>query len=494
LIEEGMVLRKFQINAKLFSAIRRRVVGRIFAIGGMSALQALLSVAILPFATKVLSASDYGLYGLMLSIAGFATMFADSGGSLALPAHYGQASELDRREMLATFFSVSLSIGILIGITFILWFGTLADFVVGDATATPYGIICITAVLIPLRSLSSLTTTVFSVSGRGIAIAMQIGAQAVVTFTAVLLGLFVFHLSGLSLFLGALLGQTAYVGVGFALLRKQIWAHPRKRWLHVAKANAPTAAITGLIDGGRGMVENIAISGIGGSTVVGLVNHARLYNSFTSTGIKSVSLNIWSISLIEARANPRSMPLTHEAWSFIATLVGLFGILFTGICSELISAITNGVFVKSAPLSCLFLYCLILQILGRSDIAVIFQSGGAAALARVRSVIVVVSAAAGLVLYYFTGDFIFLGWTALAESLAYTVLLRYRARPLRPTAGYESSVFSALVSCSIVWSAKFYLGLSLKAVIFITVVAAIGYLVSSQGVVLAFTQRIRRSL
>jgi O-antigen/teichoic acid export membrane protein len=489
-----MVLRKLQISAKWLSAVRQRILGRIFAIGGMSALQALLSVAILPFATKVLSASDYGLYGLMLSIAGFATMFADSGGSLALPAHYDHASEHERREMLATFFFVSLSIGFLIGIAFILCIGTLAGSAVGNAAATPFSIIFITAMLIPLRSLSSLTTTVFSVSGRGIAIALQIGAQAVVTFAAVLLGLFVFHLGGLSLFLGALLGQTAYVSVGFVLLRRHIWARPRKRWFHMAKLNAPTAAVTGLIDSARGMVENVAISGVGGPIVVGLVNHARLYSSFASTGIKSVSLNIWSVSLIEARANPKSMPLTHEAWSFIATLVGLFGILFTGVCSELISAITNGVFVKSAPLSCLFLYSLILQLLGRSDIAVIFQSGGAAALARVRSAIVVVSAAAGLALYYFTGDFILLGWSALAETLAYTALLRYNARFLRPTAGYESSVFSALVSCGIVWGAKFCLDLSLGAVILITAVTAIGYLVLSRGIVLAFAQRIRRSL
>src|SRR5260370_16310892 len=89
--------------------IRAHFVGRVVTLAAATAFNAILSVAILPLATRHLEASDYGIYGLIISIVILVSAAADGGAGLLVPTHYGSASESERARL---FVSVAIFAGI----------------------------------------------------------------------------------------------------------------------------------------------------------------------------------------------------------------------------------------------------------------------------------------------------------------------------------------------------------------------------------------------
>src|SRR5262245_17272296 len=94
---------------EILGRIRRHFVGRVVTLGAATAFNAILSVALLPLATRHLEASDYGIYGLVISIVMLVSAAADGGAGLLVPAHYGSASESERARL---FVSVAIFAGI----------------------------------------------------------------------------------------------------------------------------------------------------------------------------------------------------------------------------------------------------------------------------------------------------------------------------------------------------------------------------------------------
>src|SRR5262249_36681005 len=79
--------------------IRRHFVGRVVTLAAATAFNAILSVALLPLATRQLGASDYGIYGLVISIVALVSTAADGGAGLLVPTHYRCASPSDRHHL-----------------------------------------------------------------------------------------------------------------------------------------------------------------------------------------------------------------------------------------------------------------------------------------------------------------------------------------------------------------------------------------------------------
>src|SRR5262245_41412964 len=95
-------------NEKLFAPfeilgrIRTHFVGRVVTLAAATAFNAILSVALLPLTTRHLGASDYGTYGLLISIVMLVSAAADGGAGLLVPAHYGPASASERARLFAS--------------------------------------------------------------------------------------------------------------------------------------------------------------------------------------------------------------------------------------------------------------------------------------------------------------------------------------------------------------------------------------------------------
>src|SRR5262245_30849676 len=99
---------------ELVDRICRHFVGRVVTLGAATALNIALALALLPLATKHLEASDYGLYGLLMSVVALVSTSTDGGSSLLVAAHYGPSSVAERARLfasLALFAGISATFG-----------------------------------------------------------------------------------------------------------------------------------------------------------------------------------------------------------------------------------------------------------------------------------------------------------------------------------------------------------------------------------------------
>src|SRR6266478_9090949 len=116
---------------EILGRIRRHFVGRVVTLAAATAFNAILSVALLPLATQHLGASEYGTYGLLMSIVVLVGAASDGGAGLLVPAHYGSASASERGRLfvsLAIFAGIAASAAGLFMIVPWLWHhGTFSD-------------------------------------------------------------------------------------------------------------------------------------------------------------------------------------------------------------------------------------------------------------------------------------------------------------------------------------------------------------------------------
>ena len=234
---------------ELIERIRRHFVGRVMTLAAATAFAATLSLVLLPLTTRQLELSDYGTYGLLVSIVALVGAATDGGASLLVPAHYGLASASERARLfssLAIFTGIGASIaGLLL---FILWAWQHGTF---SGQVIPLAAIALSAALMPMRAITNISILIFSVTGRGPAIAAQMAVQSLVAFLSTLISLLEFRMGGTSLLVGALCGQFAALCVGLiALGHHHIFSFPSRDWLWLVASSAPTTAASGLMDGG----------------------------------------------------------------------------------------------------------------------------------------------------------------------------------------------------------------------------------------------------
>src|SRR5258708_6454723 len=111
----GEILNARNSLSEILGRIRGHLVGRVATLASAIAFHAILSVALLPLTTKVLSATDYGTYALFMSIVALVSAAADGGASLLLPAHYGPARTSERGRLFASLAVFAGSCGIVSG-------------------------------------------------------------------------------------------------------------------------------------------------------------------------------------------------------------------------------------------------------------------------------------------------------------------------------------------------------------------------------------------
>jgi len=368
------------------TALRGRFAGRVLLFVSATVFQALMSVAILPLTTLVLTAADFGYFALMMSWAALASAFGDAGGSLALPAFYSVASTTERRRMLSSFFLVSLLISSGLAILLVAAWPSFQE-MMSVAEETSRATLVLTALLVPLKSVTSLSTNVFAIAGRGNAVAAQIALQAVGSFAGTLISLFGLHLGVSSLFVGAVVGQACSVLVAVAALGAEPWQAPSRRWLSVLRAHAFTSLVAGFTGGFRSIGENSVVAANLSISAVGYLGHARLYYGTLLAGTNAVAVNVWSTSLAEARDGRGVFTLTKRVWMPIHILIALFGVAFSCFGKEFVSILTHDRLTPAAQLVPWFALLLLLHISGRAQNATLYANHGARNLTNASSLI-----------------------------------------------------------------------------------------------------------
>jgi len=350
---------KRPVPYEILGRIRGHFVGRVVTLAAATAFNAILSVALLPLATRHLGASDYGIYGLVISIVVSVSAAADGGAGLLVPAHYGSASASERARLfvsLAIFAGIAASAAGLLMIVPWLWHrGTFSD------QAIPLATIALAVALMPMRAITNISVMIFSVTDRGLAIAAQLAIQSLVTFLSSLVALFELEMGVTSLFIGAFCGQFAALSVGLvALGRHHVSSSPSRDWLRRAASASPTTAASGVVDGTRGFGENAVLTSTIGLIAVGILGHARLYHGLLMALSNAIGHNLWAKSLEEARNPHSSFEITRSAWPPVQIAITCAGIIFAFVGREIVDFIGNGKFTEAAPyVTALFVIALI---------------------------------------------------------------------------------------------------------------------------------------
>jgi len=348
-----------RVPYEILGRIRRHFVGRVMTLAAATAFNAILSVALLPLATRHLEASDYGIYGLVISIVMLVSAAADGGAGLLVPAHYGPASESERARLfvsVAIFAGVAASAaGLLVTIPWLCHHGPFSD------QGVPFAAIVLSLALMPIRAITNICVMIFSVTDRGLAIAAQLAIQSLVTFLSTLVALFEFEMGVTSLFIGAFCGQFAALGVGLvALGRHHMLSLPSGHWFRRASITSPTTAASGIVEGTRGFGENALLTSAISLHAVGILGHARLYHGLLMALSNAVGHNLWAKSLEEARNLHSRFEITRSAWTPVQIAVTGIGIIFAFVGREIVDLIGNGKFTDAAPyIPALFVIALI---------------------------------------------------------------------------------------------------------------------------------------
>ena len=411
--------------SRIVNRIRRHFVGRVLTLGAATIFCAILSIALLPLATRQLGASDYGTYGLLMSIVALVTAAADGGATLLIPAHYGLASASERARLfasIAVFAGMAASVAALLLI--VLWTRQHGSV---SGVSVPLGAIILSATLMPMRVITNLSVTIFSATGRGYAIAAQMAAQSLVAFISTMISLFELRMGGTSLFIGAACGQFAALCVGLlALGRHHIFSFPSRHWLRHAASNAPTSAASGLVDGARGFSENALLASANGLHVLGNLLHSRLYHGLSIALSNAVGHNLWVTSLEEARNPNSSFEITRSVWSPVQIILTCIGIIFAFFGGEIVDTISNGKFTAAAAYIPVLFVIALVQTAEQPASAIVCVSGRAASATWARTVMTLSS------IIVLCPMIVLFGITAvlaicLIETVAYRLYLRILA-------------------------------------------------------------------
>ena len=410
---------------EIFGRIRTHFVGRVLTLAAATVFNAILAVALLPLATRHLGASDYGTYGLLMSIVVLVGAAADGGAGLLVPAHYGPASASERAQLfvsLAIFGgSGACAAGLLL---IILWTWQVNAF---SDHSIPLATVALSAALMPMRVITNIAGMIFSVTGRGLVIAAQVAIQSLVMFLITLSALFNFKMGGTSLFIGAVCGQFAALCVGLiALGRAHVFSLPSRDWLRRAATSAPTTAASGLVDGTRGFGESALLTSTIGLHAIGILNHARLYHGLSMALSNAVGHNLWPKSLEEARNPQCNFEITRSAWTPVQIAITCAGIIFAFVGKEIVDIISNGKFAEAADyIPALFVIALI-QTTEQHANAIVCALGRAASATWARTIMALGSFIAvypTIVLFGIKGVIAI----CIIESVAYRLYLRVLA-------------------------------------------------------------------
>lgn len=417
--------------------LRRNFAGRVLALAAATALQILLAVALLPLATRVLSAQDFGVYGLLMSVVALVAAVSDGGAGLVLPAKFEAAPANERPRLVASLALVSLAVSASAGLLLVvLWPWRHILFPDGALDGVSPAAALLAAAIMSARALTGVALCVFSVTGRGIAIAAQMAMQSVTVFVGTLVALFAFGLGSTGLLAGAFCGQFAALAISAWLLGwEYVRVLPTRRWLALAATGAPTAGVGGLVDGLRVVGENTLLARAGGLAVVGYYGHARLYASMLTAASNAIAHNVWSRSLQEARDGASGFAVTGRAWAPVHLGLAVIGLVFVCLGGEIVHAITNGKLDPAAIYIPGFVVIVLVQSSGKANTAAIYATGSVLTLSWIRVALVVAGLAALVPAIAWAGIWGIL-LVSLVEALAYRICIwlltvRYRMVPFQ---------------------------------------------------------------
>lgn len=431
------------------TARARRFTGQVMTNLVANVIQALLGVALIPLATRILGPEDYGVYGMAIVVVGLVGALCETGAGYVLYGHFADVQEGERRELFSSLLVLSAAAGIAAAaLLWALW-PLLGRFDSILASLTPMEKV-LACLAIPSRTIWAIASPILIAQIRSNWVAACVLLQAGTSFTVVLVSLYVFGLERAALFWGNTAGATAGVALALYVIGRSAWAAPRLHWLRKVARLAPGAWLAGVADNLRATVESGAVARATGSAGLANYNHARLYHGLLMQGTNAFANVLWPLALQEAKDRSSQFLRLRLAWNFVYLCLTLAGLGFVFFGDHIVSLLTNGKFDQAASWVPFFVIYLLIQNAGKPATAVLYNAnrGNTLSALRIASTSAAVVAILLLVPRFGVAAAIAI---SIAEMTLMRIFIQVSARRIQPTPFQDQWVLLGCAAISIAW-------------------------------------------
>ncbi len=338
-------------------------------------LQGVLSIAVLPFATLILTPADYGAYALVVGYAAVLGAVASMGASIILSNRFQPAVSPESRALVSSMLFMVLAASCLLALV-----SVFAFLVIGAGYPALAGLPFIGIVFALVDMIASsvwgIAFTIAILSRKVRAYAAFMTMRAVAVPAAVLSALFVLDIHGpTALFCGSLLGGLVFVAGTVKIAAPYIRPMIDWRLLVDLFKSGSMLSTANLLETAQLLVERSVIASSISLTATGIWTHAQLYPGMLMTAMRPAIGSTWPKLREEAMEEPASFTagrhLSHLTGAVFATATVTMAL----IGREFIDALTNGRFVDAAPFATILTAALGLRLAGRPQHAIIIAHG-----------------------------------------------------------------------------------------------------------------------
>jgi O-antigen/teichoic acid export membrane protein len=330
-----------------------------------------LSFATLPLTTYVLAAADFGVFALVASLTGFGHVLGSMGCHYTLSAHF-RSLEPARRGGLV---SANLFIGLLVASVFaallIAMWPVLSRWL---ELTVPTGVLYLMLASMLLSLPWVLAAEITVLNGQSGTFAAVLIAQSITSAVVSLVGLYVFHLGMLALFVGALAGAIVQSAGALRVLGPYLGFAGIAPWVRPILRIGPITSVGGLAESLQTASERTLLSAYAGLTQLGIYNQSQQYRQTMFLFVKAVTRSIWPVTLDESRQDPLAFTNTGQAWGIVHIGLTMAGVFMATTGKELIALLTHDKFTAAAPLVALWMVMLLVKHSGRSEFGYLIAS------------------------------------------------------------------------------------------------------------------------
>ena len=408
-------------------------------------LQGFIALLLVPIATRVLDASDYGEFGLGLSALNFLSAICEIGASFIIYAFVLKIGQKQKRILFATLIFMSGLLGVFIGL-FLLIFWHLGGHKLDLFSYLSQVEIVLIAITIPMKAIWIVLVPILIVMKRSKWISISLVMQSLVMFAATVIGLYILEMGRVSLFFGNTAGNIAAVLVSLIFLKGAIVARPSLHWAKKTIAVAPTAWLTGIVENFRIILENSLLARYVGVYQLGNYTHSKLYQGMLMQGVNAFNNVLWPVALLEAKNKSDSFAKIKSGWNFVYFSITMCGLTFAMYGKEIIGLISNDKFIDAAAwVPYLAIYSLI-QNAGKTSTAILFNAnrGGTISKYRTGSLIVFLGILPIIIPQYGVNGLIFI---AIIEMLITRVIFRIIAQNIQKNPFLD---FPVILGCCLI--------------------------------------------
>lgn len=392
--------------------------------------RASLGILILPLTTLKLDIADFGLFALMMAIAGVSTGLSGVGSNQLLSAHLTVLTKARARDLTSTIFIFSLTIAsVVAGFIALGW--RFLSYILPDIADTPESVPILVAALVCLWTPWSIASSIAAIEGRARAFAAIVAAEATTNAFVVIFSLYVMNLGFLSLIIGATAGAAVNAIGSMLMIRNFLtWRITGDWFLTCAKVGFLSAG-TGALERVLVALERFALSAYAGLSTVGIYSHGQLYQGLARMGMKSWANALWPVALSEARDLASDFPNTSRAYTLGQVLLGVAAVGMATVGRDIISLMTHGKFTPAYLPATFLLIVVQMEYMARAAMAVLYANARYLLLQRSLIVSQLFAAAA---IFPAVGAFGIYGaiGTTITQAVLYRSLILHSARTIRP--------------------------------------------------------------